>query len=578
MNPAPRPRANEEREKIDLFFSCRKIDLSQSKFHKQHLISFKRLLIGQNWMPVGRTEISINNANPDFATSFELEFVFETKQTYKAELLNIEHASDDSGIVIGEVIFDIGEILGSLNNLRIYDLVDSVGNSGGKIIIRADKHDKTNKKLLSFGAEVVRVPKFHMFSSHNSFLKFYKLRSKPGLQKSDFDAHSDSQGGEWLLVHSTPNKTGENANFGTFAFQSSKLSGGSLDQPFKIELWKHKDNGAHYLLGSLLVRISDFAVHNRFQFNLLHDQNAGTNIVINNYRLEDTYDFTDYLRGNLSIGLIAGIDFTGSNCPCNEPFSLHYLKNGSLNFYQQALLLVGEILEYYNHTRVIPAFGFGAEMPGEDSVNHCFPLSLDINRVGFGNFGELFTAYDSTLQRIVFSGPTYFAPLIKTGIEMTRQRYSADPYNYTVLLILTDGLINDLQETMDQIVEASFWPMSIIIIGVGDANFSSMDVLDGDINPLHDSNGRKTNRDIVQFVPFKQFINQPFMLRQEVLAELPNQVVKFYQLNKIKPRQAQKLSLSDVSLSNLAMINKNQGGQTGHNYPTLEEIIAKSKI
>ena len=52
--------------------------------------------------------------------------------------------------------------------------------------------------------------------------------------------------------------------------------------------------------------------------------------------------------------------------------------------------------------------------------------------------------------------------------------------NYTVLLILTDGAITDSAATLDAIVQASYLPLSIIIIGVGGADFSQMNILDGD--------------------------------------------------------------------------------------------------
>jgi hypothetical protein len=51
---------------------------------------------------------------------------------------------------------------------------------------------------------------------------------------------------------------------------------------------------------------------------------------------------------------------------------------------------------------------------------------------------------------------------------------------YHVLVIVTDGVINDMQETVDAIVDIALLPVSIIIVGVGDADFSKMTVLDGD--------------------------------------------------------------------------------------------------
>ena len=56
--------------------------------------------------------------------------------------------------------------------------------------------------------------------------------------------------------------------------------------------------------------------------------------------------------------------------------------------------------------------------------------------------------------------------------------------NYTILMILTVGIIDDMDETIDALVEASFLPISVIIIGNGDANFSNMNFLDSDIEPL----------------------------------------------------------------------------------------------
>jgi len=55
---------------------------------------------------------------------------------------------------------------------------------------------------------------------------------------------------------------------------------------------------------------------------------------------------------------------------------------------------------------------------------------------------------------------------------------------YTILLILTDGIINDLQATVDEVVAGSTLPLSIIIVGIGNADFDQMDLLDADDAPL----------------------------------------------------------------------------------------------
>jgi vacuolar-type H+-ATPase subunit F/Vma7 len=85
---------------------------------------------------------------------------------------------------------------------------------------------------------------------------------------------------------------------------------------------------------------------------------------------------------------------------------------------------------------------------------------------------------------------------------------SQNNQKYIILLIITDGVISDMDDTIDEIVKGSSLPLSIIIIGVGDANFDSMNILDGDDEPLYSKKTKSYMKsDIVQFVPFDEFKN-----------------------------------------------------------------------
>ena len=59
-----------------------------------------------------------------------------------------------------------------------------------------------------------------------------------------------------------------------------------------------------------------------------------------------------------------------------------------------------------------------------------------------------------------------------------------------------------MDQTIDLVIKAGNLPLSIIIVGVGSADFTNMNRLDGD-NGLYGSNGNKALRDIVQFVPLR---------------------------------------------------------------------------
>ena len=83
-----------------------------------------------------------------------------------------------------------------------------------------------------------------------------------------------------------------------------------------------------------------------------------------------------------------------------------------------------------------------------------------------------------------------------------------------------------MEQTVDMIVGNCNLPLSIIIVGVGNAEFTNMVRLDGD-NGLYNSKGKKAQRDIVQFVPFREVGMNPDLLAQELLAELPGQVTQY---------------------------------------------------
>lgn len=60
---------------------------------------------------------------------------------------------------------------------------------------------------------------------------------------------------------------------------------------------------------------------------------------------------------------------------------------------------------------------------------------------------------------------------------------------YNILLILTDGVIDDMEKSIDLCVEGSELPLSVIIVGVGSANFDNMEKLDADEEALVSSDG-----------------------------------------------------------------------------------------
>jgi hypothetical protein len=98
-----------------------------------------------------------------------------------------------------------------------------------------------------------------------------------------------------------------------------------------------------------------------------------------------------------------------------------------------------------------------------------------------------------------------------------------------------------MQDTADAIVEAGRLPLSIIIVGIGNANFDAMDVLDADDVPLVSRAGYTMCRDLVQFVPYNKYAQKHYsILAQEVLEEVPRQLCEWAEMNGVYPQESER--------------------------------------
>lgn len=217
------------------------------------------------------------------------------------------------------------------------------------------------------------------------------------------------------------------------------------------------------------------------------------------------------------------IDFTGSNGDITDPTSLHRLyTDGKQNDYEQAISSVGQILEPYAFDRKFALFGFGGipRFAGGTTVSHCFNLTGSQNPTVDGLY-QMFSHYRTALQGTTLSGPTHFSKVLLAVLEYMKASMQLPLYH--ILLILTDGAIHDMNETKDLIVECSKYPLSIIIVGIGNADFTNMHILDGDDVVLRNSRGQPTLRDIVQFVEFNEHKGCDIgRLAEDVLREVPD--------------------------------------------------------
>ncbi|QQP57585.1 Copine VIII, partial [Caligus rogercresseyi] len=315
-----------------------------------------------------------------------------------------------------------------------------------------------------------------------------KLDNKDTFGKSDpfFIIHKSISATDFMKVYESEwIKNDLNPTWKPFSISLSDLCDGEFNRLLKIDVYDYSSNGKHDLIGSFETSVGQ----------MVNTRSFG---VINAKKKEKKK------YGGMVMNFSVAIDFTASNGNIRSRISLHHRNDEGENDYTVAIQTNND------------------------------PFCSGVRGI--------LDAYYHTVDNVELYGPTNFTPCINRIKAIAKSHQ--DGRQYYVLLILTDGAITDMAETKKTIVEASNLPMSIIIIGVGSADFSSMIDLDSDDALLKDEEGNTAARDIVQFVEMSKYVKKAdngdiywdrASLAYQVMVEIPRQVLEWTSKRGIKP-------------------------------------------
>ncbi|XP_029698865.1 copine-3-like isoform X2 [Takifugu rubripes] len=518
--------------KVALSVSCQNL-LDKDHFSKSDPLCVLLLnTSGPHWCEVGRTEKIMNCLDPAFSKTFVIDYYFEVVQKLRFELYDID--SDNCNLqeadFLGELECTLGQIVSSKKLMRPLVMKDKRPAGKGSITIFAE--ERTDSRVVEFEVAARKLDKKDFFGKSDPFLEFYK-----------------QTGTGWQLAHRTEVvKNNLNPTWKPFRIPLQSLCGGDVEKPIKVDCFDHNNSGSHEIIGCFetnLAHIQQASATYAAEFDCINKKkkekkkgykNSGV-IIVKKCSIVKEYTFLDFIMGGCQINFTIAIDFTGSNGDPRLPNSLHYINPQGYNEYLSAIWAVGNVIQDYDSDKMFPAFGFGAQIPPRMQVSHEFPINFNPSNPFCAGIEGVIQAYQQCLPQVKLYGPTNFSPIINHVAQFGKQAvHQQTASNYFVLLIITDGVITDMDETRSAIVNASSLPMSIIIVGVGGADFTAMEFLDGDDGILRSATGQAAMRDIVQFVPFRQFQNAgAAALAQSVLAELPDQVTSFFNTFHLKP-------------------------------------------
>uniref|UniRef100_A0A4W6D9S7 Copine family member 9 n=1 Tax=Lates calcarifer TaxID=8187 RepID=A0A4W6D9S7_LATCA len=470
----------------------------------------------------GMTEVIDNTRNPDFVRKFVLDFFFEEKQNLRF---------DD---FLGQTFCTLGEIIGSTGGRLERTLSNSsqgkdrpfpsMRKKCGVIILTAEELSNC-RDIATMQLCANKLDKKDFFGKSDPFLVFYR----------------SNEDGTFTICHKTEViKNTLNPVWQPFTIPVRALCNGDYDRTVKVDVYDWDRDGSHDFIGEFTTSYRELS-RGQNQFNVYEVLNPKKKGKKKKYINSGTVSTpTSPISASHSSVLVFMLFFYF--CNPSQPTSLHYMSPYQMNAYAMALKAVGEIIQDYDSDKLFPAYGFGAKLPPDGKISHAFPLSGDNDNPNCVGIEGVLEAYFQSLRTVQLYGPTNFAPVINKVANCAAE--ITDGSQYFVLLMITDGVISDMVQTKEAVVNAASLPLSIIIVGVGPAEFDAMEELDGDEVRVS-SRGRLAERDIVQFVPFRDYIDRSgnqvlsmARLAKDVLAEIPDQLLSFMKGRGIEPRPA----------------------------------------
>ncbi len=299
--------------------------------------------------------------------------------------------------------------------------------------------------------------------------------------------------------------------------------------------------------------------------------------ILDNYRTYDELAQAIRAAGIESSNLIVGIDFTESNKGQGTDTyfklfqnrqdglqfkNLHHLTQDWLNPYEQVITIMAKTLDSFDEDKKYPVFGFGDV---QTKAHGTFPISAD-GQYCVGTV-QVCSSYRQTAAAVQMSGPTSFAPIIEKAMNVVYENRAS----YHILVIITDGRIHGSHKeaTATMLRRASLFPLSIIVVGVGDGPFDTMDAFD--------NNAEKKLFDNVQFVNFSEITlnttlsgaEMEVMFATKALMEVPMQFKSMTEKNMFDPNYTNEV-LSKV-------INDKDGKHSHHHIKKLLKHPFKHK-
>ncbi|KAG6646196.1 hypothetical protein CIPAW_08G176900 [Carya illinoinensis] len=445
---------------------------------------------------LGHTKVILNSSNPIWIEKVTVAFQFEIVQPFVFHVYDVDTKFHNIPM----------KVLTKQNRSLTLSLHTKIGHVGlrnlGVLTIHA-KETVASRRVVEMMFHCSYLDNKDIFSKSDPFLRISRIVESGGsIPICKTEVVNNNLNPKWKPLWLSMQQFGSKDNLlitECFDFNSSG----------KLKLQKSMANLEKLHEGRSGANLTITSHHG-------HKKVLKGELCVDQFCEKEQYNFLDYISCGFELNFMVAVDFTDS---------LHYIDpSGKLNSYQKAIMEVGEVVKVYDSDRRFPAWGFSGKT-FDGTISHCFNLNGSARSFEVEGVEGIMSAYASALHNVTLAGPTLFGQVIKTAAQIASQSVSYNSKKYFVLLIITDGVLTDVQEAKGALVKASDLPLSILIVGVGGADFGQME----------SSTDRVATRDIVQFVPMRDVHGGHISVVQALLEELPGQFLTYMRCRDIKP-------------------------------------------
>ncbi len=510
--------ADTNSQDIELFFSCFNladkdtVGGSSDPFLELYALNIDPITFQETTTLVGKTETIENKANAEFAETFSMEYQFQKSQRFQVKVYDCDGDKDKE--IIGKANFELSQVVSTLQSGLVISIQDE-GKETGKVKIRAAIEENSSFEY-DIDFKCADVKDLEWMSKTDPYIIISRPATKH-FQTRDFTNTV------WVEEYTTEHfKDNLNPNFKPFKLKAGRLNKGNEQAPIQFKLMDHAEKGDCELVGTLTLTVAQILGGAR-EFTFIDNKNKSAGkLIFEKFEKQRSFQLTDYLKAGLSISLCACYDFSKGNGDVSSSSYLHKPDASGQNVYESATNALGKILASYDTDQQIPCYAFSFTAPSQNinTQNNCFPLNGNTAAPHIHTFQNIIPVYRNFATLAVPGNTCELAPLLNTAFSAFAGVFQTNKYLYNILVVIVAGKICDKVQVNDAMNNAKTLPVSVIIISVG--NQADEEFLEG----LDDA--KKTGgRDMVQYVDYKDAMKRGDF-GQEVLCEIPDQVIGFY--------------------------------------------------